>query len=173
MTTPVDARLEPARGRVVVRLGALRLTLRPAIAIAAIYLAARIVTTIFLAVGAGIATRATGTEATIGSLAMRWDGQWYWVVGTAGYPVDLPLDAAGDVTQNAWAFMPLYPALSRRWHVAERCTGGGRSSGFVRVEGCTSDPSTIGICAKDAVAVPDTRQLMVATVRLLVGELSC
>lgn len=113
MTTPVDARLEPARGRVVVRLGALRLMLRPAIAIAAIYLAARILTTIFLAVGAGIATRATGTEATIGSLAMRWDGQWYWVVGTAGYPADLPLDAAGDVTQNAWAFMPLYPALSR------------------------------------------------------------
>ena len=28
---------------------------------------------------------------------MRWDGQWYWVVGTAGYPVDLPLDAAGHV----------------------------------------------------------------------------
>ncbi|MFT3799523.1 hypothetical protein [Microbacterium sp.] len=44
---------------------------------------------------------------------MGWDGQWYWVVGVDGYPADLPVDDAGNVTQNAWAFMPLYPALSR------------------------------------------------------------
>ncbi|WP_345947478.1 hypothetical protein [Microbacterium flavum] len=103
----------PADGRVAVAIGAHRMVLRPAVAIAAIYIAARIITTVFLLVGAEIASRATGTAATIGSLSMRWDGQWYWVVGTAGYPSDLPLDAAGNVTQNAWAFMPLYPALSR------------------------------------------------------------
>ncbi|WP_367267534.1 hypothetical protein [Microbacterium sp.] len=113
MTRPALTSAGAASGRVAVRLGALRMTLRPAVAIAAIYLAARLVTTAFLAIGAGIATRATGTEATIGSLAMRWDGQWYWVVGTAGYPTELPVDAAGAVTQNAWAFMPLYPALTR------------------------------------------------------------
>lgn len=91
----------------------LRHPLRPAIAVAAIYLAARVVTTVFLLVGADIASRLFGNGATIGSLSMRWDGQWYWIVGTEGYPTDLPLDGAGNVTQNAWAFMPLYPAVTR------------------------------------------------------------
>lgn len=83
--------------------------LRPALAVAAVYLIARAITTVFLLVGAAMA----GNGATIGSLAMRWDGQWYWVVATAGYPSELPLDDGGEVTQNAWAFMPLYPFLAR------------------------------------------------------------
>ena len=87
--------------------------LRPALAVAAIYLVARVITTVFLVIGADISSRRTGEAATIGSLSMRWDGQWYWVVASSGYPTDLPLDAAGNVTQNAWAFMPLYPAVSR------------------------------------------------------------
>lgn len=94
-------------------IGTRRLALRPAVAVAAIYLAARLVTTGFLLVGAGIASRATGGEVTIGSMSMRWDSQWYWVVATAGYPTELPLDASGNVEQNAWAFMPVYPALAR------------------------------------------------------------
>lgn len=90
-----------------------RLWARPAIAVAAIYIAARLVTTVFVAVGAAISNSRTGGAETIGSLLMRWDGQWYWVVGVEGYPSELPLDAAGNVTQNAWAFLPVYPAITR------------------------------------------------------------
>ncbi len=88
---------------------------RPAVQIALVYLAARAVTTTFLLIAAELSGPASrfGADATLGTLSMGWDGQWYWLVGTAGYPSTLPLDAAGNVTQNAWAFMPLYPALSR------------------------------------------------------------
>lgn len=90
-----------------------RRRLRPALGVAVIYLAARAITTVFLLIGAAMADRTGDGGATIGSLSMRWDGQWYWVVATAGYPADLPLDATGHVTQNAWAFMPLYPVVAR------------------------------------------------------------
>ena len=40
-----------------------------------------------------------------------WDGQWYWRIATYGYPSDLPTDASGHITENAWAFMPAYPFL--------------------------------------------------------------
>lgn len=93
--------------------GARRYAVRPAVAVGAIYVLARIVTTIFLVIGAEIAHRHTGGDVTIGSMSMRWDGQWYWLVGAQGYPTDLPRDEAGEVTQNAWAFMPLYPFVSR------------------------------------------------------------
>jgi len=87
--------------------------LRPALAVGVVYLLARLVTTTFLLVGAALADSRFGNGATIGSLSMRWDGQWYWVVATMGYPAELPLDDAGDVAQNAWAFMPVYPWISR------------------------------------------------------------
>lgn len=105
-----DAARPSARGRTP---RMLRHPLRPALAVGVVYLVARLITTVFLLVGAGIANSQSGGGANIGSMSMRWDGQWYWVVGTAGYPSELPLDDAGNVTQNAWAFMPLYPALSR------------------------------------------------------------
>ncbi|MFT4052557.1 MAG: hypothetical protein QM677_09950 [Microbacterium sp.] len=87
--------------------------LRPAIAVGAIYLLARLITTAFLLIGAALANARTGEGQTIGSLSMRWDGQWYWVVGTEGYPSELPRDDSGNVAQNAWAFLPLYPAVCR------------------------------------------------------------
>ena len=91
------------------------LVLRPAVAVAVVYLAARVVTTGFLLVAAELSgpTSRFGADATIGTLSMGWDAQWYWVVGSAGYPTHLPVDATGAVTQNAWAFMPVYPALTR------------------------------------------------------------
>jgi hypothetical protein len=69
----------------------------------------------FLLVAAELSgpTSRFGADATIGTLSMGWDAQWYWVVGSAGYPAHLPVDATGAVTQNAWAFMPVYPALTR------------------------------------------------------------
>src|SRR5690606_24867929 len=83
--------------------------------IALIYLAARAITTAFLAVAAAQSTSLSrfGAGATIGDLSLGWDAQWYWLIAVAGYPSELPLTDAGEVAENAWAFMPLYPMLAR------------------------------------------------------------
>jgi hypothetical protein len=47
------------------------------------------------------------------SFASIWDGAWYRVIASTGYPSTLPIDSAGHVTENAWAFMPAYPFLVR------------------------------------------------------------
>jgi len=44
-------------------------------------------------------------------MATLWDAQWYRIIATQGYPVPLPVDAAGAVQQNAWAFFPGFPFL--------------------------------------------------------------
>lgn len=107
LTADPVVRLSGMAGRLV--------ALRPAAAVAIIYVAARLVTTLFLAIAAELSgpTSRFGADATIGTLSMGWDAQWYWVVGSGGYPAHLPVDASGAVTQNAWAFMPVYPALTR------------------------------------------------------------
>lgn len=46
-------------------------------------------------------------------VGLMFDGSWYKEIALHGYPSTIPLDAAGDVKQNAWAFFPLYPALAR------------------------------------------------------------
>ncbi len=89
--------------------------LRPAASIALIYVAARVVTTalMLLAAGASTPTSRFGPAPHIGDFALGWDAQWYWQIAVAGYPSQLPVDAQGEVAQNAWAFLPLYPWLSR------------------------------------------------------------
>lgn len=48
------------------------------------------------------------------TFANLWDAKWYLSIGYNGYPTELPVDAAtGKVTENAWAFMPVYPLLVR------------------------------------------------------------
>ncbi|MEN8581802.1 hypothetical protein ABFP37_03695 [Burkholderia sp. RS01] len=42
-----------------------------------------------------------------------WDARWYGDVITGGYPSELPVDGAGNVKENTWAFYPLFPALAR------------------------------------------------------------
>ena len=42
-----------------------------------------------------------------------WDARWYAQVIVSGYPAVLPVDAAGNVQENTWAFYPLFPALAR------------------------------------------------------------
>lgn len=83
--------------------------------IAIIYLAARAVTTLFFAVAAQLSTAASryGDHPSVGTLLMGWDSQWYWYIAVDGYPATLPLDEAGQVVQNPWAFMPVYPYLAR------------------------------------------------------------
>ncbi|PID97029.1 MAG: hypothetical protein CSA84_01305 [Actinomycetales bacterium] len=43
----------------------------------------------------------------------NWDGQWYREIAERGYPVPMPTDTAGQVEQNAWAFYPVFPMLTR------------------------------------------------------------
>lgn len=52
-------------------------------------------------------------EATYPQLVTIWDGQWYERIATWGYPLPLPMDAAGQVAQSEWAFYPLFPLLVR------------------------------------------------------------
>jgi hypothetical protein len=45
--------------------------------------------------------------------ATFWDAGWYRDIAASGYPTVLPVDAAGHVQANPWAFMPVYPAIVR------------------------------------------------------------
>lgn len=42
-----------------------------------------------------------------------WDARWYGEAIANGYPSVLPVDEAGNVKENAWAFYPLFPVLGR------------------------------------------------------------
>jgi hypothetical protein len=81
----------------------------------AIFLASRVVTTIILLAFAAAQADVPGWTAPTDyfNFATIWDGRWYWVINAGGYPSELPVDAAGHVTENAWAFMPAYPFLLR------------------------------------------------------------
>jgi hypothetical protein len=51
-----------------------------------------------------------------------WDARWYESVMTGGYPSELPVDAAGNVQENTWAFYPLFPTLGRMLSAATGMT---------------------------------------------------
>ncbi|MGV8875974.1 MAG: hypothetical protein ACOH1K_00530 [Rhodoglobus sp.] len=81
----------------------------------AIFAASRIVTTAILLAYAAIqpANSWTGPRPDYFAFAKIWDGHWYYIIALTGYPSELPLDDAGHVAENAWAFMPGYPAVVR------------------------------------------------------------
>ena len=83
--------------------------------ITVVYVAARLVTGAMLLAFASVqaANSFTAAHPSYLSFASIWDGAWYRVIATGGYPSVLPVDAAGHVTENAWAFMPAYPFLVR------------------------------------------------------------
>jgi hypothetical protein len=85
------------------------------IAVIAIFVASRLVTTSILLAFASIqnANAWTGARPDYFSFAKIWDGHWYYIIALTGYPTVLPLDDAGYVAENAWAFMPGYPAVVR------------------------------------------------------------
>ena len=78
-----------------------------------IFVASRIVTTVMLLALASVQGPNPWTGAHPGyfDFAAIWDGRWYNIVSIAGYPSSLPL-LDGHVNQNAWAFMPGYPAVA-------------------------------------------------------------
>ena len=56
----------------------------------------------------------TGPSVEPIDMTVLWDGSWYRNVALEGYPDPLPVDqSTGRVTQNAWAFYPLFPLLAR------------------------------------------------------------
>ena len=81
----------------------------------AIAVAGRLITTAILLWFAAVqpANAWTGASPSYAEFASLWDGHWYRIVALAGYPADLPMTADGHVGENAWAFMPVYPAVVR------------------------------------------------------------
>ena len=77
--------------------------------------AARTVTTGILLVFAAAqpANAWTAASPRYADFASIWDGRWYNIVAELGYPSELPLTVDGHVAENAWAFMPVYPAVVR------------------------------------------------------------
>ncbi len=79
----------------------------------AIFAAARVVTTVLILILASVqgANPWTGAHPAYFDYASIWDGNWYKIVAYSGYPTQLPVTAEGQVGENAWAFMPVYPFL--------------------------------------------------------------
>ncbi|KQV06878.1 hypothetical protein [Leifsonia sp. Root112D2] len=84
-----------------------------------IYLASRAVTTAFMATlflvasGQGWSFASHRAHATFFTFSGSWDSSFYKRIALEGYPLQLPTDAAGHVEPNAWAFLPVFPWLSR------------------------------------------------------------
>lgn len=51
-----------------------------------------------------------------------WDADWYHTIFREGYPFQVPRDSLGTVSENAWAFYPVFPLLVR---VIDALTGTG------------------------------------------------
>lgn len=82
-------------------------------AVLVVYAASRVLTTLLMVLSA----RRQGPSPWAGAspdylrFATFWDAGWYRDIVESGYPTALPVDAAGHVQPNAWAFMPVYPAV--------------------------------------------------------------
>ncbi len=55
----------------------------------------------------------TGARPAYLDFVRIWDGEWYHRIVVSGYPLPLPVDAAGNAYQSEWAFFPSYPLLVR------------------------------------------------------------
>ncbi|KAB7746258.1 hypothetical protein GA707_01690 [Nostocoides sp. F2B08] len=90
---------------------------RLALAALLVYVATRLVSTAFIAQSVPRQVpfeQWTGPKVTFLDMSVLWDGSWYRHIVENGYPDQLPLDAVGNVAQNAWAFYPLFPELVGR-----------------------------------------------------------
>ncbi len=80
-----------------------------------IFAASRVVTTVIMLAFANAQDRTywTGPKPDYFAYAAIWDSDWYRIVSIVGYPAQLPIGGDGHVLQNAWAFLPGYPAVVR------------------------------------------------------------
>ena len=79
------------------------------------YALCRLVSGILLAIVAArqVPTGWTGPDVGYLTFTAQWDGQWYLHIAEQGYPKRLPTNDTGAIQQNAWAFYPLFPFVSR------------------------------------------------------------
>lgn len=80
-----------------------------------VFLLGRAVSTVMLLVLASQQAQNawTGAQPTLWDFSTMWDGRWYNIIAEGGYPQELPYTDEGHVGENAWAFLPVYPALVR------------------------------------------------------------
>ncbi|MCI4012149.1 hypothetical protein [Brevibacterium sp. ZH18] len=97
------------------RLGALFLALPMWVQAVAVYFVSRVVS---IAIFSAVLKRqdpaswsSSPVTTTLNDFLNFWDGGWYSRVAREGYPSVLPVDQAGTVTENQWAFYPLHPAV--------------------------------------------------------------
>lgn len=97
------------------RLGTLFLALPVWIQAIAVYFVSRVVS---ISIFAAVLKRqdpanwsSSPVTTTLNDFLNFWDGGWYGRVAKEGYPSVLPVDQAGAVTENQWAFYPLHPAI--------------------------------------------------------------
>ncbi|WP_213816489.1 hypothetical protein [Glaciihabitans sp. dw_435] len=93
---------------------------RPAwVIVLGIYLASRIFSTaVLLSSYAMVGDRpwpvaSSPTHRDFFRFSAVWDGTYYRHIAVDGYPATLPLDGNGFVNPNAWAFLPVFPWLTR------------------------------------------------------------
>jgi hypothetical protein len=85
----------------------------------AVYAASRVVTTLLMLalylVAGALHWEGGSPQAhpTFLGFAGTWDASYYRRIVEHGYPATLPVDSNGDVQQNEWAFLPLYPLIVR------------------------------------------------------------
>ncbi|KQO62418.1 mannosyltransferase family protein [Curtobacterium sp. Leaf261] len=88
-------------------------------AVLTIFVAGRLLSTFWLAAVYPLIGTAQPSNAIRGNdhgfltFLTSWDGQYYQDISLHGYPSVLPVDSAGHVLQNAWAFLPAFPFTIR------------------------------------------------------------
>ena len=115
---------------------------RSPVRIGILYLLARAVTAVFFVIAGQLAPLGSrfGADPSPASFAAGWDAWWYWFVAAYGYPDVLPLTDAGEVAENAWAFMPIYAYVSSGVG-ARRSARGSRARSWFRWSRDTSPAS--------------------------------
>ena len=88
-----------------------------AVRVTLVYLALRAVSAVLLVLASRdqvVMPDWTGPTVEPIDMTVLWDGSWYRSIAQDGYPHVLPVDpGTGRVSQNAWAFYPLFPLLAR------------------------------------------------------------
>ncbi|AMM19894.1 hypothetical protein AX769_06655 [Frondihabitans sp. PAMC 28766] len=96
-----------------------RLQTRPWLAALVVYALSRVVSTVLLGTMFTVATvnhwafASHRAHASLITFSASWDSSAYKGIAEHGYPTALPVDAAGHVLPNAWAFLPVFPAIVR------------------------------------------------------------
>ena len=80
-----------------------------------VFLLGRAVSPVMLLVLAGQQAEHAWTSAqpSLWAFSTMWDGRWYNIIAETGYPHEIPYTEDGHVGENAWAFLPAYPAIVR------------------------------------------------------------